>query len=173
MPSSVLLGDVPAYQERRSSWCRVEERGKRRKIWWEKNQQEWVFGFCRSGINLWRDHAGKIIWDYPCSGPEGVSCKCMGLGVGVGFTLEDRESLSKTLSWMSFQILTASQPHLASLWLGQQDAMICVFTVFPEQEKTLRDLLSLSWAHGMRGQNRGRGKVLRTKKKKKKREKIT
>lgn len=45
---------------------------------------------------------------------------------------------------MSFQILTAAQSHLASLWLGQQDAMIWVFTVFLEQERTVRDLLSLS-----------------------------
>jgi len=45
---------------------------------------------------------------------------------------------------MSFQILTAGQPHLASLWLGQQDAKVWVFTVFPEQERTLKDLLSLS-----------------------------
>jgi len=35
-PSRMLLGDVPAYQERRSSSCRVEERGKWRAIWWGK-----------------------------------------------------------------------------------------------------------------------------------------
>lgn len=43
-----------------------------------------------------------------------------------------------------YMILSAGQLHLAIQWFGQQAAINWVFTVFPEQERMSRDLLSLS-----------------------------
>lgn len=43
-----------------------------------------------------------------------------------------------------YMILSAGQLHQASLWFGQQAAIIWVFTVFSEQARMSRDLQSLN-----------------------------